>query len=98
MRIGVFLLRGFLVIQRRHPMNSAQIETRIGSNLNHHLWNNHRTWWVHYTEHLCDYTKRRVRRSLHTQNLNASRAMRDVLFSEGFFQKASGRSFLREAA
>ena len=35
-------------------------------NPDHHLWNNNGTFWCHYTEHLSDYTKRRVRRSLRT--------------------------------
>jgi hypothetical protein len=60
-------------------MNTAQIVIRIGTNLNHHLWNNNGTWWLHYTEHLPDYTKRRVRVSLRTHNVRAARAMRDVL-------------------
>ena len=36
------------------------------ANPDHHLWDNHGTWWCHYTEHLPDFTKRRVRRSLGT--------------------------------
>jgi hypothetical protein len=60
-------------------MNNTKIAIRIGSNPNHHLWNNNGTWWLHYTEHLPDYTKHRVRRSLHTHNVRAARAIRDVL-------------------
>ena len=37
-------------------MKSSKIAIRIGSNPNHHLWNNNGTWWLHYTEHLPDYT------------------------------------------
>ena len=62
-------------------MSTSKIAIRIGTNLNHHLWNNNGTWWLHYTEHLPDYTKRRVRRSLHTQSVNAARAIRDVLLA-----------------
>ena len=62
-------------------MKTSKIAIRIGSNPNHHLWNNNGTWWLHYTEHLADYTKRRVRLNLHTHNLKAARAIRDVLLT-----------------
>jgi hypothetical protein len=48
----------------------------------HHLWNNNGTWWCHYTEHLPDHTKRRVRRSLHTSDSGIARVLRDSLLSE----------------
>jgi hypothetical protein len=62
-------------------MNKAKIVVRIGSNPNHHLWNNNGTWWLHYTEHLPDYTKRRVRFSLYTHHVRIARIMRDFLLS-----------------
>ena len=62
-------------------MKTSKIAIRIGSNLNHHIWNNNGTWWLHYTEHLADYTRRRVRISLHTHNVRAARAIRDVLLT-----------------
>ena len=43
----------------------------------HHLWNNNGTWWLHYTEHLTDFTKRRVRRSLRTHDLELAIRRRD---------------------
>ena len=46
-------------------------------NPNHHLWNNHGTWWLHYTLHLPDYTARRIRRSLRTNTLAEARTRRD---------------------
>ena len=45
----------------------------------HHLWNNNGTWWVHYTEHLPDFTKRRVRRSLGTRDREEAVRRRDAL-------------------
>ena len=45
----------------------------------HHLWNNHGTWWCHYTVHLPDYTKRRVRLSLGTPSVEQARKLRDRL-------------------
>ena len=62
-------------------MKNSKIAIRIGSNPNHHLWNNNGTWWLHYTEHLPDYTKRRVRLILHTHCVKAARATRDVLLA-----------------
>lgn len=51
-------------------------------NPNHHLWNNHGTWWCHYTLHLPDYTKRRVRVSLGTRQIEEARLKRDQLLSQ----------------
>jgi hypothetical protein len=51
------------------------------NNPNHHLWNNHGTWWTHYTVHLPDYTKRRVRVSLETTEVNEARSRRDRILS-----------------
>lgn len=49
-----------------------------GDNRLHHLWNNNGTWWLHYTEHLPDFTKRRVRRSLRTHDLELAIQRRDA--------------------
>jgi hypothetical protein len=49
-----------------------------GGNRLHHLWNNNGTWWLHYTEHLADFTKRRVRRSLRTHDLELAIRRRDA--------------------
>ena len=46
-------------------------------NANHHLWNNHGTWWCHLTLHLPDYTKKRLRLSLETGDLTLARRLRD---------------------
>ncbi|MEY3853582.1 MAG: hypothetical protein RI910_2562, partial [Verrucomicrobiota bacterium] len=35
------------------------------------------TWWLHYTEHLADFTKRRVRRSLRTHDIELAISRRD---------------------
>lgn len=57
----------------------ATLSIRATANPNHHLWFNNGTWWVHYTEHLSDFTKRRVRRSLHTKEVGIARVLRDSL-------------------
>jgi hypothetical protein len=50
-------------------------------NPNHHLWNNHGTWFLHYTVHPTPFTKERVRRSLGTPSLAVARARRDACFA-----------------
>ncbi len=57
---------------------SIRVEPR---NPTHHLWNNNGTWWLHYTEHLADFTKRRVRRSLRTHDLELAIRRRDEALS-----------------
>jgi len=60
----------------------ASLSIKIDSeNPDHHLWNNHGTWWVHYTTHQPDYTKRRVRVSLETRSRHEARQRRDTLFA-----------------
>lgn len=44
---------------------------------NHHLWDNNGTWFIHYTLHLADYSKRRVRESLGTRLITEARRRRD---------------------
>ncbi|MGC1480239.1 MAG: hypothetical protein WA771_07025 [Chthoniobacterales bacterium] len=61
----------------------TQLAIRVSeTNADHHLWNNHGTWWCHYTEHLPDYTKRRVRRNLHTRDRTSARQLRDTVLLE----------------
>ena len=59
---------------------SASIRIRA-ENPNHHLWNNHGTWFLHYTIHPTPFTKERIRRSLGTKDLDAARRRRDNLFA-----------------
>ena len=53
------------------------------SNPDHHLWNNHGTWWCHFTLHLPDFTKRRVRCSLATRSLPEARQRRARVLASG---------------
>ena len=50
-------------------------------NPNHHLWNNHGTWFLHYTVHPTPFTKERIRCSLRTKDLAVARVRRDALFA-----------------
>jgi hypothetical protein len=49
-------------------------------NPNHHLWNNHGTWFLHYTIHPTPFTKERIRRSLGTKDISVARTRRDDFF------------------
>ncbi len=61
-----------------HHQSSASIRVNPG-NPDHHLWNNHGTWFLHYTVHPTALTKERVRSSLRTKSLDEARARRDAL-------------------
>ncbi len=50
-------------------------------NENHHLWNNHGTWFLHYTIHPTPFTKERIRRSLGTKDVEVARTRRDAFFA-----------------
>ena len=50
-------------------------------NPDHHLWNNHSTWFLHYTVHPTPFTKERIRRSLGTKDLAIARQCRDAFFA-----------------
>jgi hypothetical protein len=61
--------------------NSEELAIRVDeSNLNHHLWNNNGTWWLHYTVYPTPVTSDRRRRSLRTQNIKQARLIRDKIF------------------
>jgi hypothetical protein len=66
-------------------VSSAHIDRR---NPDHHLWNNNGTWWCHFTVHLPDYTKRRVRCSLHTADRGIARFLRDSVLLEAAIELA----------
>lgn len=62
------------------PIAPIQLSLRTpADNPNHHLWNNHGTWWCHFTLHLSNGTSCRVRRSLRTDCPTKARTRRDSL-------------------
>ena len=52
------------------------------SNLNHHLWNNNGTWWIHYTIYPTPVTVERIRHSLKTKILPEARSRRNKILDE----------------
>ena len=66
-------------------MNALAALTGIrvrAENPNHHLWNNHGTWFLHYTVHPTAFTKERIRRSLGTKDVAVARERRDAFFRD----------------
>jgi hypothetical protein len=64
------------------PTPTATPALRVrAENPNHHLWNNHGTWFLHYTVHPTSFTKDRVRRSLGTKDLATARDRRDAFLA-----------------
>jgi hypothetical protein len=59
-------------------VSSLRVDT---DNPNHHLWDNHGTWFLHYTIHPTPFTKERIRRSLGTKDVNVARQRRDSFFA-----------------
>lgn len=57
---------------------SLRVDTE---NPNHHLWDNHGTWFLHYTIHPTPFTKERIRRSLGTKDVTVARQRRDSFFT-----------------
>jgi hypothetical protein len=49
---------------------------------NHHLWNNHGTWWFHGTFHQPNGTKERLRVNLRTRDLAKARSKRDRISNQ----------------
>ena len=64
-----------------NPFTSLPILSIRPENPNHHLWNNHGTWFLHYTVHPTPFTKERIRRSLGTKDVNVARERRDAIFT-----------------
>ena len=57
--------------------NTLALRTNL-RNLNHHLYNNNGTWWIHFHVHRPDSTKERIRESLGTKCLTTARELRDL--------------------
>ena len=56
-------------------------EVLESENPDHHLWNNHGTWWCHFTVHRSDCTKARIRRSTGARRREEARQIRDFIFA-----------------
>jgi hypothetical protein len=64
------------------PTTSPTTALRINpENANHHLWNNHGTWFLHYTVHPTPFTKERIRRTLGTRDVRVARERRDAFLA-----------------
>ena len=66
-RISLYIMSTNALALRTNPRN-----------LNHHLYNNNGTWWIHFHVHCPDFTKERIRESLGTRCLTTARELRDL--------------------
>ena len=64
-----------------HPAEQSGIRI-TADNPNHHLWNNHGTWFLNYTTYPTPFTKERIRRSLATKDVALARSRRDAVFAQ----------------
>jgi len=64
---------------------------------NHHLWDNHGTWWFHGTFHLPNGTAERVRVNLKTDDLSNARLRRDSILAGRCFQSRQTRTVVSAA-
>ncbi len=69
------------MLNSQYPMLS--IRAGNGSP-NHHLWNNHGTWYLCYTVLTSPVTADRIRTSLKTHSLASARTLRDRIFATQF--------------
>jgi hypothetical protein len=66
-------------------------------NPDHHLWNNHSTWFLHYTVHPTPFTKERIRRSLGTKDVAIARRHRDAFFAQLIAETSKSESSVPKA-
>jgi hypothetical protein len=64
-----------------NPNPIAISRRQKASGPDHHLWNNHGTWWLHCTIHLPDFTKKRLRKNLQTADAQTARKVRDRILA-----------------
>jgi hypothetical protein len=70
-----------------------QLSIRVNANNpNHHLWNNHGVWWIHYTVLIDGAWQQRVRHSLGTKDRAVARRKRDRILAFGRGVGDSGRA------
>lgn len=93
-RTGVLVFRGRGVVNPNHDIIMNKTGPPVISRRqkiagpNHHLWNNHGTWWFHGTFHLSDGTAERVRVNLKTDHLSSARNRRNFILSSRSFQNS----------
>ena len=54
----------------------------VAKNKDHNLWRNGKNWWLDYTMHLPDFTSKRVRLNLGTEDVGTARMHRDMILHD----------------
>jgi hypothetical protein len=66
-------------------MSDWSLSVRVRSNNpEHHLFNNHGTWWCHFWAIADGIRQKRFRVNLHTRVLSEARSKRNSLLKEGW--------------
>ena len=66
-------------------MSDWSLSVRIRSNNpDHHLFNNHGTWWCHFWAIAGGIRQERFRINLHTRSRSTARTLRDSLLRDGW--------------
>jgi hypothetical protein len=80
---GFFVYRLLVRCQKARIMNEEVKLSVRGQrgNQNHHLWNNNGTWWCHFTVHLPEFRKERLRFSLETPDQEKACQLRDAVLA-----------------
>ena len=66
-------------------MSNWSLSVRVRkNNPDHHLFNNHGTWWCHFWAIADGIRQQRFRVNLHTSSRNEARAQRNNLLREGW--------------
>ena len=66
-------------------MKNWTLSVRVrGNNPDHHLFNNHGTWWCHFWAIADGVRQKRFRVNLHTKCRTRARAVRDGLLKDGW--------------
>ena len=79
----VYKPKGKRAMNNLQPTHVEEVALRIDeSNLDHHIWDNNGTWWIHYTIYPTPVTVERIRSSLKTKSLPEARSRRDEILGE----------------
>ena len=77
-------------------MSDWSLSVRVRSNNpDHHLFNNHITWWCHFWAIAGGIRQERFRINLHTRSRSRARTLRDSLLRDGWRHYIEKRSKLK---
>ena len=73
-------------------MSNWSLSVRVReTNPDHHLFNNHGTWWCHFWAIADGIRQRRFRVNLHTSSRSKARAKRNSILQDGWRQQIENK-------